>query len=67
MNINSAKESKSSWKFIFLGFASNFKKYPKSDIDSLNMSYDYGSIMHYGRRAFSKNGKDTIVPKKKGV
>ena len=25
-------------------------------------AYDYASIMHYPRWAFSKNGKDTIVP-----
>lgn len=29
--------------------------------------YDYDSIMHYPRWAFSKNGKDTIVPKQQDV
>ncbi|XP_072448962.1 high choriolytic enzyme 1-like [Chiloscyllium punctatum] len=30
--------------------------------NNLNMTYDYGSIMQYGRYAFSKNKKPTMVP-----
>ena len=36
-------------------------------MNSQGTPYDYGSIMHYGERFFTRNGKPTIVPKKAGV
>ena len=41
----------------------NFKKLDNKTIDSRGFAYDYLSIMHYGKTAFSKNNKlITIKP-----
>ncbi|KIH68856.1 shTK domain protein [Ancylostoma duodenale] len=47
--------------------ADQFDKYSLQMIDHLNTDYDYGSVMHYASTAFSKNGKPTIEPRKKGI
>lgn len=53
------------WDEIAAGRQLNFEKR-----DSLGQDigpYDYGSIMHYSSRAFSRTGKPTITPKKANV
>ncbi|KAM7433977.1 hypothetical protein ABFA07_015862 [Porites harrisoni] len=55
------------WDNIKTGKSHNFKKYNRGTIDSLGSPYDYGSLMHYGSKAFSKNGKPTIVVKQSGA
>ena len=39
----------------------NFRNYPNGVTDTLGQPYDVKSIMHYGNKAFSKNGRDTLV------
>lgn len=53
------------WANIKSGKSSNFNQHI-SDGDDIGL-YDYGSIMHYGKYAFSKNGLPTIVSKQSGV
>lgn len=48
------------WANILSGTEHNFNQHI-TDGDDVG-GYDYGSIMHYPRDAFTKNGMDTIVP-----
>ena len=41
----------------------NFKKYRYQAVNLLDVSYDFGSIMHYPMYAFSKNGAATLSPR----
>ncbi|KAL1452014.1 hypothetical protein WDU94_006333 [Cyamophila willieti] len=50
------------WKNITKGMGHNFQKYSPSSITDFGVGYDFDSVMHYSRKAFSKNGEDTIVP-----
>ncbi|XP_044026245.1 low choriolytic enzyme-like [Siniperca chuatsi] len=47
------------WENINEYFVNNFEKY---DTNNLNTTYDYSSVMQYGRTAFGNNGLETIIP-----
>uniref|UniRef100_A0AC35TKZ0 Metalloendopeptidase n=1 Tax=Rhabditophanes sp. KR3021 TaxID=114890 RepID=A0AC35TKZ0_9BILA len=55
------------WENVEAGLQDQFEKYDLKMIDHLETRYDYESVMHYASTAFSKNGKVTIEPKKKGA
>ncbi|XP_038615435.1 astacin-like metalloendopeptidase [Tachyglossus aculeatus] len=48
-----------SWREIMPGFEINFVK---SQSSNMVVAYDYSSVMHYGRFAFSARGLPTITP-----
>ena len=42
------------------GYLSQFKRRTRSEVNTYELGYDYGLIMHYTQKAFSKNGRNTI-------
>ncbi|CAD6999045.1 seminal metalloprotease 1 [Ceratitis capitata] len=46
------------------GKEGNFKKRDATVVSDFDTEYDYGSVLHYSAKAFSKNGEDTIIPLK---
>ena len=51
------------WANIQAGTENNFNTYPATQISQFGVEYDYGSVMHYPKTAFSVNGQATIIPK----
>ncbi|XP_052892970.1 zinc metalloproteinase nas-14-like [Anopheles moucheti] len=55
------------WDAIQDGTIGNFNLYNSEQATDFGIPYDYESVMHYGRTAFSKNGQPTIIPKKQNA
>lgn len=54
------------WQNIEPGQEKNFKKYDHGKVDTLGLSYDYYSVMHYDRFLYSVDGKrPTIIARGK--
>ncbi|XP_054624550.1 meprin A subunit beta [Dunckerocampus dactyliophorus] len=51
------------WDRISEGRDHNFKTYNDTTSSSLGVPYDYGSMMHYSKTAFSNGSEPTIVTK----
>ncbi|XP_045502196.1 uncharacterized protein LOC123699310 [Colias croceus] len=55
------------WENIIQTTRHNFRKYNSFAVSDFGVGYDYESVLHYSRKAFSVNGKDTLVPKQRGA
>ncbi|XP_030641223.1 meprin A subunit beta-like [Chanos chanos] len=51
------------WENILAGRESNFNKYNKDEITTQGTPYDYTSVMHYGKDAFTNGNGSTIITK----
>ncbi|KAK9502786.1 hypothetical protein O3M35_011492 [Rhynocoris fuscipes] len=49
------------------GMEKNFKIVSTKDYSTLDVPYDYNSLMHYSAYSFTKNGKATVLPKDPSV
>ncbi|XP_045760976.1 seminal metalloprotease 1-like isoform X3 [Maniola jurtina] len=55
------------WENIIKPSRHNFRKYNSLAVSDFGVGYDYDSVLHYSRKAFSSNGLDTLIPKKLGA
>lgn len=50
------------WENVRPESIDNFFHRPQTQITHFSVPYDVGSVMGYGRNAFSANGRDTMTP-----
>jgi len=47
------------------GLEHNFDRLDDTAFTTFGIPYDFGSVLHYSRTAFSTDGSDTLIPKVK--